>query len=156
MPDRPSHRAELAAGLTDRADTPPSARKLARDRTVALCLDAARRLFTEKTYEEVTIRDLARAMDMSTGAVFANFRDKADVWRCAMLCEPPVDSPLTRAAGPMRAALMLLSAVRPTNWEDDDDPAQLAAWRACDEALALARPRPPAVTAPQPSEEAAA
>jgi hypothetical protein len=35
---------------------------------------------------------------MSTGAIFANFASKADLWREAMGYEPPVDSEAVRAA----------------------------------------------------------
>jgi len=44
-------------------------------------LNAARNLFSEEGYEGATIRDIAAAAGMSTGAVFANFRDKADLFR---------------------------------------------------------------------------
>lgn len=40
-------------------------------------------------------------------------------------------------------ALRAVSAIRPTNWDDDEDAPQLAAWRAVDAALA-------AVDAPAP------
>jgi AcrR family transcriptional regulator len=41
---------------------------------------AARALFAERGYEPATIRDIARGAGMSTGAVFANFRDKAELF----------------------------------------------------------------------------
>ncbi len=44
-------------------------------------LDAARLLFSEQGYEGATIRDIATAAGMSTGAVFANFTDKSDLFR---------------------------------------------------------------------------
>ncbi len=37
---------------------------------------------------------------------------------------------------PMADALTALVAVRPSNWDDDDDPEQVAAWRAAEKALA--------------------
>jgi len=42
---------------------------------------AARHLFSEQGYEGATIRDIASAAGMSTGAVFANFADKSDLFR---------------------------------------------------------------------------
>ena len=42
-------------------------------------LAAARQLFSESGYEGATIRDIAAAAGMSTGAVFANFTDKYEV-----------------------------------------------------------------------------
>ncbi|QNQ09292.1 hypothetical protein [Sphingomonas alpina] len=55
----------------------------------------------------------------------------------------PVESAmrfLRREARPsVVAALNQISAVRPSNWEDDDDPDQLAAWRAVDAALAACK-----------------
>jgi hypothetical protein len=47
------------------------------------------------------------------------------------------------AAGPeMLDALRLLHAnARPQNWDDDEDPEQLAAWRALDAAIAKAEGR---------------
>jgi AcrR family transcriptional regulator len=55
-----------------------------------------RRMFTERSYEAVTIRNLAHAVGMSTGAVFNSWPDKAAMWREVMGCEPPVDDGLTR------------------------------------------------------------
>ena len=66
------------------ADTPartPTRRALAKQQTRLKVLAAARRLFTEEGYEGATIRDIAAAAGMSTGAVFANFSDKSDLFR---------------------------------------------------------------------------
>jgi AcrR family transcriptional regulator len=54
----------------------PGARALAKQRTRERVLAAARRLFTELGYEGATIRQIAQAAGMSTGAVFASFADK--------------------------------------------------------------------------------
>ncbi|MNI13644.1 hypothetical protein D3C73_668780 [compost metagenome] len=49
---------------------------------------------------------------MSTGAVFANFDSKDDLWRAAFDCEPPIDSIMTRAAPALFDALQdLVDAV---------------------------------------------
>jgi AcrR family transcriptional regulator len=65
-------------------DTPtraPTRRALAKQQTRLKVLAAARRLFSEQGYEGATIRDIAAAAGMSTGAVFANFTDKSDLFR---------------------------------------------------------------------------
>ena len=60
---------------------PLTARALAKQGTRAKLLQAARQLFTEQGYEGATIRDIAAAAGMSTGAVFANFTEKFDLFR---------------------------------------------------------------------------
>jgi AcrR family transcriptional regulator len=59
---------------------PLTRRAVAKLRTRQIVLDAAKRLFTERGYEAATVRDIASAAGMSTGAVFANFTDKADLF----------------------------------------------------------------------------
>jgi AcrR family transcriptional regulator len=58
----------------------PTRRALAKQQTRAKVLAAARRLFSEQGYEGATIRDIAAEAGMSTGAVFANFTDKSDLF----------------------------------------------------------------------------
>jgi len=58
----------------------PTRRAIAKQQTRAKVLAAARRLFSEHGYEGATIRDIASAAGMSTGAVFANFNDKSDLF----------------------------------------------------------------------------
>jgi len=70
--------------ITVAADAParaPTRRALAKQQTRLKVLAAARRLFSEQGYEGATIRDIAAAAGMSTGAVFANFTDKSDLFR---------------------------------------------------------------------------
>jgi AcrR family transcriptional regulator len=55
-------------------------RALAKQKTREKVLAAARRLFVEHGYEAATIRDIAKAAGMSTGAVFASFSDKAELF----------------------------------------------------------------------------
>jgi AcrR family transcriptional regulator len=57
-----------------------TARNMAKQRTRQNIMAAARRLFAELGYEGATIRDIATAAGMSTGAVFANFTDKSDLF----------------------------------------------------------------------------
>ena len=47
-------------------------------------MDAARALFSERGYEAATIRDIAKGAGMSTGAVFANFQDKAELFEAVL------------------------------------------------------------------------
>ncbi|MDB5423602.1 MAG: transcriptional regulator, TetR famil [Phenylobacterium sp.] len=65
----------------------PTRRTLAKQQTRAKVLAAARRLFSEEGYEGATIRDIASAAGMSTGAVFANFTDKSDLFREIMMVD---------------------------------------------------------------------
>ena len=58
----------------------PTQRALAKQRTREKILASAKNLFTEKGYEGATIRDIAAAAGMSTGAVFASFTDKSDLF----------------------------------------------------------------------------
>jgi AcrR family transcriptional regulator len=53
---------------------------LAKLRTREKIIAAARALFAERGYEGATIRDIAKAAGMSTGAVFASFTDKSDLF----------------------------------------------------------------------------
>ena len=70
--------------LAEAADTnaPPrmNRRQAAKVRTRLKVLDAARALFAERGYDAATIRDIAKGAGMSTGAVFANFQDKAELF----------------------------------------------------------------------------
>lgn len=70
-------------------------------------LDAAHAAFRSADYHSVTIRELAEAMSMSTGAVFNSFSGKADLFETAMGFAPPLDGPLCRAAPMLREALEL-------------------------------------------------
>lgn len=65
----------------------PTRRALAKQQTRAKVLSAARRLFSEAGYEGATIRDIAAEAGMSTGAVFANFTDKSDLFREIMIAD---------------------------------------------------------------------
>src|SRR6185312_9150678 len=58
----------------------PTQRALAKQRTREKILASAKALFAERGYEAATIRDIAKAAGMSTGAVFASFTDKSDLF----------------------------------------------------------------------------
>lgn len=90
-------------------------RQLAKAATRAKLVEVARALWAEPgTYEAVTIRVIAKAAGKSTGAIFANWSGKEDLWREAMGFEPPVDSAevrkLLRAIAGRRAADAAVSA----------------------------------------------
>lgn len=58
---------------------PLNRRQQAKAKTRQKVLDAGRDLFKKGGYGQATIRDIAKAADMSTGAVFANFDSKTDL-----------------------------------------------------------------------------
>ncbi|MBO9708664.1 MAG: TetR/AcrR family transcriptional regulator [Caulobacter sp.] len=72
----------VSLNIESPADAPVklTRRALAKQRTRERVLAAARRLFTERGYEGATIRDIAQAAGMSTGAVFASFADKSELF----------------------------------------------------------------------------
>ncbi|MFY8141741.1 MAG: TetR/AcrR family transcriptional regulator, partial [Caulobacter sp.] len=73
-------------------------RAMAKQQTREKVLQAARELFIERGYEGATIRDIAKAAGMSTGAVFASFADKNELFDAilnddfAALFEPMQDA----------------------------------------------------------------
>ncbi len=90
MRDVSSPAAEAGAAL--------NRRQAAKIRTRGKVLSSARDLFAERGYDPATIRDIAKGAGMSTGAVFANFQDKAELFE-AVLAED-----LDRVAGEMKTA----------------------------------------------------
>ena len=95
------------------SDTPSEAetprlnrRQAAKIRTRQKVLDAARQLFAERGYEPATIRDIAKGAGMSTGAVFANFQDKAELFEAVLATD------LVRLAGTMKAAANVEGSTR--------------------------------------------
>jgi AcrR family transcriptional regulator len=78
---------QIKAVADDTVTKAPTRRALAKQQTRAKVLAAARRLFSEQGYEGATIRDIAAEAGMSTGAVFANFTDKSDLFREIMLTD---------------------------------------------------------------------
>jgi len=81
-------------------------RQAAKVRTRQKVLDAARQLFAERGYEPATIRDIAKGAGMSTGAVFANFQDKAELF------EAVLSTDMVQLAETMKAAAATEGAVR--------------------------------------------
>ncbi|GAA0870332.1 TetR/AcrR family transcriptional regulator [Brevundimonas basaltis] len=84
---------------TSETETPRlNRRQAAKVRTRQKVLDAARQLFAERGYEPATIRDIAKGAGMSTGAVFANFQDKAELF------EAVLSTDMVKLAETMKAA----------------------------------------------------
>ena len=81
----------------------PSQRALAKQRTREKIVGAAKALFAEHGYEGATIRDIAKAAGMSTGAVFASFTDKADLFTDIAETEQAELHAAMRAAGEDKA-----------------------------------------------------
>ncbi|MFL5297617.1 MAG: TetR/AcrR family transcriptional regulator [Phenylobacterium sp.] len=119
----------------------PTRRALAKQQTRAKVLAAARRLFSEAGYEGATIRDIAAAAGMSTGAVFANFSDKSDLFREIMISDMAALADAMNAAGAKgenvedalikifvagysfyRTQLPLARAAFSVGWSPDDGP----------------------------------
>ncbi len=67
----------------------PSRRELARRATRQKLIATARRLFVDVGFFDTSIRDVAAAMGMSTGAVFAHVATKDELWRLAFDGPPP-------------------------------------------------------------------
>lgn len=72
----------VVAAATAETEAKPrvNRRQVAKARTRLKVLEAARNLFAERGYDAATIRDIAKGAGMSTGAVFANFQDKAELF----------------------------------------------------------------------------
>src|SRR5258706_10018772 len=93
------HIAQIQAADENSKPRAPTRRALAKQQTRAKVLAAARRLFSEQGYEGATIRDIAAAAGMSTGAVFANFSDKSDLFREIMIADMSDLADAMREAG---------------------------------------------------------
>lgn len=64
---------------------PAGRRAVAKARTREKLLESAKRLFMAHGYDGATMRDIANDAGLSTGAVFANFVDKADLFNEVVL-----------------------------------------------------------------------
>lgn len=79
-------------------------RQAAKVKTAAQVAEAARALFIENGYDATTIRDIAKACGKSTGAIFANYTDKQELFVATMGRKP-----VTEAQG--HQAMILLRAL---------------------------------------------
>jgi len=86
-------------------------RQHAKAATRARLLAVAAAMFAAQPYDKVTIRGVARRAGLSTGAVFAHFADKAEIWLACMRTLPPRDDGLTRAREAMFGALAPFAAL---------------------------------------------
>ncbi len=96
-----------------RSASPSHSRRAdAKARTRVKVLEAARSLFMERGYDAATIRDIAGRADLSTGAVFASFSDKTDLFNAVLAQDLERQVELIEAALsvdlPMEAALLHL------------------------------------------------
>src|SRR5579872_6622181 len=95
-----------------------TSRARAKQRTRQRLLGAARRLFLARGYEAATIRDIAAEADLSTGAVFASFADKAELFNevisddCESLAQQMAETPATGTAADTLLALLSLAYAR--------------------------------------------
>lgn len=128
-PDEPTERGQRHA-----AD---SGRQVIKRQTRDRILRSARRVFETSPYETATIRLIAGVAELSSAALFKHFSDKAELWRAAMDCEPPVDSPAARRSPGAVEALRRLLAFRPEDWSDPGQPERAAAWLAAEDALKI-------------------
>lgn len=59
---------------------PTGTRARSKERNRQKILESATQLFRERGFEAATLRDIARAAGLSTGALFANFADKTEIF----------------------------------------------------------------------------
>ena len=65
----------------------PTRRELAKQRTRKDLLAAAKQLFTKRGYDGASVRDIAAAAGVTTGAIFASFSDKADLFNEVIIAD---------------------------------------------------------------------
>lgn len=102
---------QTTAPSADGAKARPTRRALAKQQTRQRLLGAAKRLFAERGYEAATVRDIAAAADLSTGAVFASFADKAELFNEVILADFETMADVAREASreaSTRASLLKL------------------------------------------------
>lgn len=80
-------------------------RQAAKLRTADRVLKAARDHFTTVGYEAGTIRAIAKGAGMSTGSIFANYKNKAVLYRAAMGHDPVTPEEGARAIAELKNAL---------------------------------------------------
>lgn len=72
---------------TRRAASRPNQRLLAKQKTRERVQAAARELFAQRGFDGATLRDIAQRAGMSTGAVFASFSDKAELFEAILMAD---------------------------------------------------------------------
>lgn len=87
---------------SERAGPPLNRREHARQQTRRRLIAAARIVLAQRGYEDATLRDVAALTGVSTGAVFANFSDKADLFGVVVAADQAglLDRMLGESVGP--------------------------------------------------------
>jgi AcrR family transcriptional regulator len=86
------------AQSSEESEAPRGVRAAGKARSRQSLLEAAKRLFMERGYEGATVRDIAAAAGLSTGAVFASFTDKSDLFNEVLLADLEAQVQLMRDA----------------------------------------------------------
>ncbi|MGN6364563.1 TetR/AcrR family transcriptional regulator [Asticcacaulis taihuensis] len=97
----PHHPTDPVSETAIASDKPAPAgnRAKSKERNRLKILESAATLFRERGFEAATLRDIARAAGLSTGALFANFADKNEIFLTVL------ESENTRVIRTMRDAL---------------------------------------------------
>jgi AcrR family transcriptional regulator len=73
--------------ITSDKPVPTGNRAKSKERNRLKILESAATLFRERGFEAATLRDIARAAGLSTGALFANFADKNEIFLTVLEAE---------------------------------------------------------------------
>ena len=104
--------------------TAPPVRPLPDLSTSDRLLDAAAEVFCERGYDGTTVAEVARRAGLTTGAIYANFRDKAELLLKTIeraTSAAVVDMEAARAAGASAADRLLLMARRMVSEPDSTE-----------------------------------
>src|SRR5665213_2539566 len=82
----------------DASPDAPGARQAGKARSRQSLLQAAKALFVQHGYEGATMREIASRAGLSTGAVFASFADKADLFDAVLRADAEVQAEAMRRA----------------------------------------------------------
>lgn len=131
---------DSGSGSSSLSPSSGARRSLAKARSREMIILSAEQLFSTRGWEATTVRDIAAAAFLSTGAVFSNFKDKNDLFRevvrrdVAALSRDMSESPKGATlqedlhgifmAGyrHYESRLPLLRAITQVMWSDDGEP----------------------------------
>ena len=82
------------------AEDAPGVRQTGKARSRQSLLQSAKELFVERGYDGATMREIASRAGLSTGAVFASFADKADLFDAVLQADAEVQAEAMRRADP--------------------------------------------------------
>jgi AcrR family transcriptional regulator len=94
-----SRSAVTASSQTPEENRRQGVRAAGKARSRKSLLDAAKRLFMQRGYEGATVREIAAAAGLSTGAVFASFTDKSHLFNEVLLVDLQEQVEQMREAG---------------------------------------------------------